>query len=82
MWDPRGEIGGGNTENTERPCAPHTGQAIPNVLRSLDLLPGSGAGPWGGAGARASRLGQRELLQAPFPSRYLARSFLVTNPTT
>ena len=47
MWDPRGEIGGGNTENTERPCAPHTGQAIPNVLRSLDLLPGSGAGPWG-----------------------------------
>ena len=47
MWDPRGEVGGGNTENTERPCAPHTGQAIPNVLRSLDLLPGSEAGPWG-----------------------------------
>ena len=56
--------GEGSTENTKRPHVSHAGWAVPEVWRTLDPpLPGErGRHPGGGARARASRLGQRELL--------------------
>lgn len=79
---PRARLGDG-TLRTERPRAPHAGRAIPNASWLLNLLPGSEAGALGEVRAPGPHVWASESSsRPPFPSRYLARSFLVTIPTT
>lgn len=58
-------LGEGTLRTQECPCAPHAGRAIPNVSESLDLLPGSEAGPWGRCGRQGLTSGPERAPPGP-----------------